>query len=213
MYLPKALNNAEVHIEPKERELMAETVLGNVLEFFKELGVYDVVLPFILVFTIMFAILERTQLFGVEKVKDKSYTKKNLNAMVSFVVAFLVVASSKLVETITKVSSEIIVLLLLIVFFLMMVGTLRTYEELEKGQILKPEEKAWRYTFMAIIGIAIVFIFLDAITIETGETWLELFLGWLGQFYTNTAVAAIILIIAVIFFVWLIARAPKEKGG
>ncbi len=213
MYLPKALNNAEVHNEPKERELMAETVLGNVLEFFKELGVYDVVLPFILVFTIMFAILERTQLFGVEKVKDKAYTKKNLNAMVSFVVAFLVVASSKLVETITKVSSEIIVLLLLIVFFLMMVGTLRTYEELEKGQILKPEEKVWRYTFMAIIGIAIVFIFLDAITIETGETWLELFLGWLGQFYTNTAVAAIILIIAVIFFVWLIARAPKEKGG
>ena len=39
------------------------TVLGNALDFLKELGVYDVLLPFILVFTIMFAILERTKLF------------------------------------------------------------------------------------------------------------------------------------------------------
>jgi len=188
---------------------MAETVLGNVMEFFKELGVFDVVLPFILVFTIMFAILERTQLFGVEKVKEKAITKKNLNAMVSFVVAFLVVASSKLVETITKVSSEIIVLLLLIVFFLMMVGTFRTYAEIEKGELLT--EKTWRYTFMVVIAIAMVFIFLDAITTEAGDTWLDLFLGWLGQFYTNAAVAAILLIIVLIIFMWWITKSPKGE--
>ncbi len=107
------------------------TVLGNVLDFFRTLGVYDVLLPFILTFTIMFAILERTKLFGTEGPKDKEVTKKNLNAMVSFVVAFLVVASSKLVEVITKVSSEIVVLLLLIVFFTMMIGTFYTKEDIE----------------------------------------------------------------------------------
>ena len=70
---------------------MAETVLGGVLGFFRELGVYDVLLPFILVFTITFAILERTKLFGTEKdSKNVDHTKKNLNAMVAFVVAFLV---------------------------------------------------------------------------------------------------------------------------
>jgi len=189
---------------------MAETVLGGVLEFFRELGVYDVILPFILVFTIMFAILERTKIFGVEKVKDEPYTKKNLNAMVSFVIAFLVVASSKLVETITKVSSEIIVLLLLIVFFLMMVGTFKSYEEIEKGEIIGKEETAWRYTFMTFIGLAIVFIFLDAITTEAGDTWLNVFLEWLGQFYTNSAVAAIILIIVVIIFMIWITRSPTK---
>ena len=56
---------------------MATTVLGGVLDFFKELGIYDVVLPFILVFTIMFAILERTKIFGTEG--EKKFTKKNLN--------------------------------------------------------------------------------------------------------------------------------------
>ncbi len=187
---------------------MADTVLGNVLDFFKTLGVFDVVLPFILVFTIMFAILERTRIFGVEKTKSGEVTKKNLNAMVSFVVAFLVVASSKLVETITKVSSEIIVLLLLIVFFLMLVGTFRTHKEIEAGELLT--EKAWRTGFMVVIAIVIVFIFLDAITTESGETWLDVFWDWLSQFYTNAAVAAIVLIIAMIIFVAWIAKAPKE---
>jgi len=183
---------------------MAETVLGNVLEFFRELGIYDVVLPFILVFTIMFAILERTQIFGIEKVKDKPYTKKNLNAMVSFVIAFLVVASSKLVETITKVSSEIIIVLLIVVFFLMLVGTFYTKQDIEaEGIALKDP---WKTGFMIFIALAIIFIFLDAITTEDGRTWLEVFWDWISQFYSNTAVAAIVLIIVVILFVWWIAK-------
>ena len=99
---------------------MADTVLGGVLDFFRELGVYDIVLPFILVFTIMFAILERTAVFGFE---GEKHTKKNINAMVSFVIAFMVVASSKLVEAITKVSSEIVVLLLLIISQSMQLGS------------------------------------------------------------------------------------------
>jgi len=189
---------------------MADTVLGNVVEFFRELGVFDVVLPFILVFTIMFAILERTQIFGVEKVKDVAYTKKNLNAMVSFVIAFLVVASSQLVETITKVSSEIIVLLLLIVFFLMMVGTFRTHEEIEQGKLLGTEDKYWQLGMMVVIAVSIVFIFLDAIVAEDGRTWLEVFWGWLSQFYTNSAVAAIILIIAMIISIAFVTRDQKK---
>ena len=188
---------------------MAETALGNVLDFFRELGVYDVILPFILTFTIMFAILERTQLFGKEgEIKGRTITRKNLNAMVSFVVAFMVVASSKLVEAITKISSEIIVLLLLIVFFLMLVGTFRTYEEVGKGELM-PTDKAWRYTFMIVIALAIIFIFLDAVVAEDGRTWLEIFWDWLSQFYTNAAVAAIVLIIIMIIFMIWITR-PSE---
>lgn len=178
---------------------MADTVLGNVLEFFKQLGVYDVILPFILVFTIMFAILERTRVFGLE---GEKHTKKNLNAMVAFVIAFLVVASSKLVAAITKVSSEIVVLLLLIVFFLMLVGAFRTESELKEGKLL--QEKPVLYGFMFVIAVSLIFIFLDAIVNEDGRTWLEVFWDWLSQFYSNSAVAAIVLLIAiVIFMVWI----------
>jgi len=180
---------------------MATTVLGGVLDFFKDLGVYDVVLPFILTFTIMFAILERTKVLGEEK---EGQTKKNLNAMVAFVVGFLVVASSKLVATITKVSSEIIVLMLLLVFFMMMVGTFFTSKEIrEEGVGVKG---ITRTVFMAIVGIALLLIFLDALETESGNTWLEVVMGWLGQFATNSAVAAIILIVVVIIFIFWITK-------
>jgi len=180
---------------------MADTVLGGVLDFFKDLGVYDVVLPFILTFTIMFAILERTQVFGTEK---DGQTKKNLNAMVAFVVGFLVVASSKLVATITKVSSEIIVLMLLLVFFMMMVGTFFTAKEIkDEGIGIKGP---MRVLFMSIVGIALLLIFLDALETESGQTWLEVVMNWLGQFATNSAVAAIILLIGIIIFMWFITK-------
>lgn len=186
---------------------MAETVLGGVIEFFHKLGIYDVLLPFLLVFTIMFAILERTQLFGFEEVDDKKYTKKNLNAMVSFVTAFLVVASSKLVEIITQVSAQLIVLLLLIVFFLMLVGTFYTHEEVKKGLTL---EGAWRVGFMVFIAICLLLMFLNAIKTDNGDTWLEVAWYWLASASTNPGVAAIILIIALILLMAWVVSPPKE---
>src|SRR3989344_4299236 len=120
-----------------KRGIMAETtVLGGVIAFFVRLGIYDVVLPFLLVFTIMYAVLEKSKILGTEKFGDDTITRKNLNAMTAFVVAFLVVASSKLVEIITAISAKLVVLLALLVFFLLLVGTFYGQDEevkLEKG--------------------------------------------------------------------------------
>ncbi|RMD57426.1 hypothetical protein D6825_04055 [Candidatus Woesearchaeota archaeon] len=187
---------------------MAQTVLGNVIEFFKTLGVYDVLLPFLLSFTITFAILERTKIFGVEG--KEGHTKKNLNAMVAFVTAFLVVASSKLVGIITKVSAELIVLLLLIVFFLMLVGTFYSKEDIEKKGVSL--EGAWQIGFMVFIAIALLAIFLDALTTADGRTWLEVVWLWLASATTNTGVAAIVLIILLIIVMLWVMR-PGKKGG
>lgn len=190
---------------------MAETILGNAIDFFKTLGVYDVLLPFLLVFTVMFAILERTKILGAEGDKNQ-HTKKNLNAMTSFVVAFLVVASSKLVETITQVSSQIIVLMMLLVFFMMLIGTFFSKKEMdEKGGPWV--EGAWRTAFMAFVAICIVFIFMNALTNESGDTWLEVFWDWLGRFYTDTSVAALLLVLFVIAIMYFIGQSEKPEGG
>nr|MBC8443979.1 hypothetical protein [Candidatus Woesearchaeota archaeon] len=101
---------------------MVSTFRG-VLEFFQDLGVYDVILPFLLIFTIVFAILEKAKVFGTEEIDGTKYTKKNLNAMASFVISFLVIASSQLVEIITTVSSQMVILLLLSIFFLILIGS------------------------------------------------------------------------------------------
>lgn len=177
---------------------MAETILGNVLELFHNLGIYDIILPFLLTFTIIFAILERTKVLGVEEGK----TKKNLNAMVAFVMGFLVVASSQLVQAITTISSQIVVLLMLGVFFLLLIGTFNTDEENKEGVKL---HTAWKVIFGVIMFIGIVFIFLDAIKTDN-KSWLDVFIDWISQFSTNTAVASIILLIviigAVVFITW-----------
>ncbi len=73
----------------------------------------------------------------------KKYTKKNLDAMVSFVIAFFVIASSQLVETITQISSQVVILLLLSVFFLILVGSFA--QETEGGFFLPGKLNA---TFM-----------------------------------------------------------------
>ena len=93
---------------------MAETILQHWI--FSRFA-----LPFLLVFFIIFALLEKTKILGTEEIEGTTYTRKNLNAMIAFVVSFLVVASSKLVEIIADVSSQMVVLLLASVFFLLLV--------------------------------------------------------------------------------------------
>ena len=73
------------------------SAFAEVITFFEKLGVYDIVLPFLLVFTIVYAIFERTKVLGTETIEGVDYSKKNLNAMVAFVIAFLVIASSRIV--------------------------------------------------------------------------------------------------------------------
>ena len=85
---------------------MAETtILGQVIVFFRQIGIYEVVLPFLLVFAIIFAILEKTKVLGVEEVQGVKYTKKTLNSLIAFVIALIVVASSQIVAAITQISS------------------------------------------------------------------------------------------------------------
>jgi hypothetical protein len=179
---------------------MAEvTAFRGILLFFEKIGVYDVVLPFLLVFSIVFAILEKTKVLGVEKVEGKEYTKKNLNSMVSFVVSFLVIASSRLVEIITTVSAQVVVLLMASILFLLLVGSF--FKE-GAGVFL---EGGWRTGFMWVMFIGILLIFLNALG------WLDDFWGWVSEGTGGNAVGSIILLIVVILFMWFVVRSPEQK--
>src|SRR3989339_539361 len=43
------------------------SVFGESIQFLAKLGIYDVVLPFLLVFTIVFSLMEKTKVLGTEK--------------------------------------------------------------------------------------------------------------------------------------------------
>jgi len=177
------------------------SALGNVIGFLDRIGIYDVVLPFLLVFTIMFSIFERSKILT----KDN----KNLNAMSAFVIAFLVIASSKLVSYITLISSQVVVLVLVSIFFVLLVGIFHKEGNLGTEGMIEP----WKTIFIWINFIGLILIFLNAIKTDQGKTWLEVLINWLNQFWTSAAVASVILIIVIIIFMrWVMkdTEAPKK---
>jgi hypothetical protein len=179
----------------------AGSVFRETLAFFGRLGVYDVILPFLLVFTIVFAVLEKTKIFGTEKIEGIDVTRKNLNGMTAFVIAFFVIASSKLVYVISAVVSKMVLLLLLSICFLMLVGSFHTGKE---EFVLK---KGWKNLFMIIMFVGIVLVFLYE-------------LGWLDFIYQNlffqfntVAVSSIVLVAIVIGFIFYVTKDPKRKSS
>ena len=168
------------------------------LEFLAEIGIFDVVLPFLLVFTIMFALLEKTKVFGTEKVGEHEYSKKHLNSLASFVIAFFVIASSRLVEIITEISANVVVLVLAGTFFLLLAGSF--HQQKPEGFFL---EGRFKNLFMTIMFVGLVFIFLNAIETK-GKTWLSWVFDWLRQFTDNVSVASVVLIVIVIGIMYYI---------
>lgn len=186
---------------------MAEvTQFRNIILFFQDLGIYDVVLPFVLVFTIVFAILEKTKVFGTEKLGDVKYTKKNLNAMTAFVISFLVVASSKIVAIINESLAKIVLLLLVSVCFLMLVGSFM--KEREEGVFL---EKGWQTFFMFFMFIGLVIIFLTSIKDDNGLSWWEILWSYVINNWNSTIVGSIALVIVIVLFMYFITKSPEKK--
>ena len=181
------------------------------IEFLDKLGVFDVVLPFLLVFTIVFALLEKTRVFGVEKIENVEYPRKNLNAMAAFAIGFMVVASSRIVEALTAISAQMVVLLFLSVFFLMLVGSF-----MKEGDIAKEGYKgAPQYVFAIIMALGIVIILLNSLKTEGNQTWLEYSINYISSYWTSTGVASVILIVLFIAFIAFITRSkePASSGS
>jgi hypothetical protein len=173
----------------------------GVIDFFGEIGLYDVVLPFLLVFTIVFAIFEKTRILGVEEIDGKKYPRKNLNSMAAFTISFFVIASSELVEIIAHVSSNVVILLMASVLFLLLVGSF--FKEKDEGFFL---EKGWQIFFMVIMFIGILLIFLDAVG------WLDTLWGFLSEGSGGNAVGSIVLIIIIILFMVYVVKTPEKQG-
>ena len=86
----------------------------------EEIGFYEVALPFLLIFTITFAILQKIKIFG-----EKG---KNFNAVVALVMAFLVVRSVSILEVMNTFLPKVSLISIIIVVTLLLVGILLNKE-------------------------------------------------------------------------------------
>ncbi len=177
------------------------------IDFLDRLGVYEVLLPFLLIFTLVYAILEKSKVFGTEKIGDHEYSKKNLNSMFAFVTSFLVVASSRLVAAVNEAVANMTILMLLGVCFLMLVGVFHTgKDELSIGKPFKSI-----FTWLAFVGI--ILIFLHAIKTKEGVPWLFYAWGFIVRNFDTGAMGALILTIIVVLLMGYITGTPKGNGN
>lgn len=97
--------------------------LAYIIESLQSYGVTDVLLPFLLIFTIIYAVLEKSKILGD--------TKKNYNVVVALVISLLVVfphvtgdypGNFDVVDVINKSLPMIALLVVAIVMFMILVG-------------------------------------------------------------------------------------------
>ena len=173
--------------------------LENFMLRLQDWGISDVMLPFVLIFTIIYAILHKTKILGEGK--------KNFNAVVAIVVALLVVIphvthqfseESDPVNIINKALPQVSLIIVAVVFLLIMIGVF--------GQD------------MVFLGLAapgwILFFSIAVILIIFGGAagwWSQGFLDFLQVEFGDDAIAiAIMFLIFGIIVAWITSE-PKDK--
>jgi len=167
--------------------------------YLQQAGVADVLLPFLLVFTLVFAIMEKTELFGKEK--------KNVHIIVALVMGLAVVIphvtgmysqQTDVVNIINSALPNISVGIIAVVMLLLLLGLW--------GGTNFAESKATGW----MIGIAmlfVIFVFVNA------AGYFQNLPSWL-YFLEDPSTQALIIIV-IVFFVLMayITKEPGEKKG
>lgn len=178
------------------------SALGNAVDFLVDLGFFDVILPFLLVFTIVFGVLEKTKIFGTEKVGGEEYPKRNLNAMIAFVIAFFTLAAKNIVEML-QVSLPLVALVLtILICFMLLVGSFYKEGEFELGN-------KWIKYLSVLVFVAVLGIFFYAFG------WLEVIFEYLSRPTSQQYILPGVLIIGIGLLIgWLIGSpSPSSNSG
>ncbi len=163
----------------------------------ENLGLTDVLLPFLLIFTLIFAVLQKTKILGEEK--------KNINTMIALVIALLVViphvtnsypSGTDIVEILNTVLPQISLLIVAILMLIVVVG------------IFYPTT----YGIGSWSGVAAIIGIIGLIWIFGAAT------GWFGgwDWFVSTfgeeTITLVIVILVFAIIVYLITREQRTPG-
>jgi len=171
----------------------------NAIESMENWGLTDVLLPFLLIFTIMFAILQKTKILGEDK--------KNFNVIIALVIALTVVIphvtgsyppDGDIVSIMNSALPNISIVVVAIVMLLILIGILGGEASWMGGSL-----SGW----IAIIALLIVlFIFGKA------ANWYESWPRWLWWLEDPDTQALVVIILIFGIIIWWVTKEPSEKG-
>lgn len=162
----------------------------SAVKFLSELGFQEVVLPFILVFTISYAIFERTMILGTT---SSGKSQNNLNAMAAFVLGFTFIAFSAYVAALNIILPSLAIFLLMIFFLNLLLGFFGLHEH-------KSLKGNW---VMGFLFVGIVGIFAVSLGFINKTNWPKILsVFWHPIIWTG---------VVFVFIIWLIARDGQKK--
>jgi hypothetical protein len=154
-------------------------------------------LPFLLIFFIVFGILEKTKLFGEGK--------KQLNALIAFVIGLILVGATSPTLTISNLILFLTVAIVVFFVALLLWGFVAGEEGLKFDKI----PKALKWIIGVVIVVAVIIALLWALGVEGSifETTSKFLFksGWSKSFWTNLSFIVVIIIALV-----LVLRKGKE---
>lgn len=164
----------------------------NIFSELEAMGFFDIILPFLLVFTIVFAVINKTQILG---------GKRNIDVIIGFVIALLAVRSEFFVELMKSFLPNVAMFMIVILMFLMMFG------------IFAGEKKDWTRVPL-VLGALISFVFiLFALLFDYTDRYVS-FPDWLRDLFygMDDSTKGIILFLGItVIIIWLLVG--KKTGG
>ena len=82
-------------------------------------GLYEIALPFLLIFTITFAILEKTKIFGAGKDQEP---RSNINVVVSVILGLLIINQFEIVDRLNLFLPKVSLFIVVAIMFLILLG-------------------------------------------------------------------------------------------
>lgn len=112
---------------------------GSIVSDLESAGFYEVLLPFMLVFTLIFGILEKINIFGQESHK--------LNVVIALVAGFLIVRETALVGLINRFLPNVSMFVIIIIGFLIVLGIFGIKSDNWGGGLL------FVFVIVAVVGV------------------------------------------------------------
>lgn len=165
---------------------LTETILGSYFAV-------NVVYPFLLIFTLIFAILQRSKILGDDK--------KQIDALVALSVSLIAVAFSYATGVISKLIPFLAVAAVILLVFMILYGFIASADK-EKGLVL---HKNIQWAFLGLIIIAVVI----AVIWATGQ--LDRVYGWIVNGGQPTGIATNILLVVIVIAALIVVLVPFGK--
>ncbi len=172
-----------------------------------DIGFYKVVLPFILVYAVVFAVLQKSKIFSYEDSGKEARHVKNINSVIAFVFAVFVVASIQTVQYIENIILNVVLILVFLLAVLIIFGMIFG-EDYKKFFTNGGKLTGTGKVFAGILFLILVVI---ALALTGILNWI---IEWWEDSQWNGELFSTILVLALIFGVlYWITKDPSDKSN